>query len=691
MPFSPRLCASAPPLEHEDALDASQAKLIEEKAARKAARKAEREAAAQDNPRLCVSVPPQEPQGAQDVSEAKLIEEKAARKAARKAQREADAEEAEAIEAKLIEEKLARKAARKAARASEAVEKEEQEMTTPAKAACASDATITYAEPVESSPKRKSKEQAEVAEGGAKLNAKARRAALRAAKFGAAVATEQFSASGKEEGATAPQKRKRDKAEDGFASSSTDLSIEAYRTQHEIAVESGCPPPFQSFASAAPIFGKALSKALLAQGYLAPTPIQAQAWPIALSGQDMVAVAKTGSGKTCGFLLPALARIAARGPAPVPKKISFSKSEPATPSVLVLAPTRELALQILSEAEKFLSFVKARAVVLYGGTSKGPQIGELRKGADIIIATPGRLLDFSEGVPGQGITSPISLASVSYLVLDEADQMLDMGFEKDIRKIVDKCKPTGAPEQGGGAGGSQAGSRRQTLFFTATWPEKVKMTAASLTSSSAVQVRIGQGGGGSKLTANKNVSMEFIVCEWKEKVGKLKEYLSASLGQNENTVVFAATKGACDFLERELVISGTWCQAIHGDKEQWQREKTLGEFRAHVASGQRAILVATDVAARGLDIPGISLVVVYDFGNEKGGGAEPWVHRIGRTGRAGKKGRALTFYTADDKGAAELVQMAEEANQKVPDALKEMASWTVKKRRVHGFAKKWAK
>jgi len=647
MPFSPRLCASAPPLECEDALDASGVK---------------------------------------------LIEEKAARKAARKAQREADAKEAEAAETKLLEEKLARKAARKEARAREAVQKEEQEMATPAKAVCASDAAVTYAEPAQPTQKPNLKaEQAEAAEGGPKLNAKAKRAALRAAKFGAAVATEEFSASAKEEGATAPHKRKRDEAENGVASSSTDLSIEAYRTQHEIAVESGCPPPFQSFAAAAPIFGKALSKALLAQGYLAPTPIQAQAWPIALSGQDMVAVAKTGSGKTCGFLLPALARIAARGPAPVPKKISFSKSEPATPSVLVLAPTRELALQILSEAEKFVSFVKARAVVLYGGTSKGPQIGELRKGADIIIATPGRLLDFSEGVPGQGITSPISLNSVSYLVLDEADQMLDMGFEKDIRKIVDKCPKTGAPEQGGGAGGSHAGSRRQTLFFTATWPEKVKMTAASLTSTSAVQVRIGQGEGGSKLTANKNVSMEFIVCEWKEKVGKLKEYLSASLGQNENTVVFAATKGACDFLERELVISGTWCQAIHGDKEQWQREKTLGEFRAHVASGQRAILVATDVAARGLDIPGISLVVVYDFGNEKGGGAEPWVHRIGRTGRAGKKGRALTFYTADDKGAAELVQMAEEANQKVPDALKEMASWTVKKRRVHGFAKKRAK
>jgi len=403
----------------------------------------------------------------------------------------------------------------------------------------------------------------------------------------------------------------------------------------------------------------------------------------------MVAVAKTGSGKTLGFLLPALALIAERGPAPTPKKLSWSTSEPASPSVLVLAPTRELALQIASEAEKFAPAVWARVVTLYGGTPKGIQVGECRKGADVVIATPGRLIDLSSGSPGRGLASPISLAAVRYLVLDEADQMLDMGFEPDIRKIVDKCPKGG--QEGGGAGGAQALSRRQTLFFTATWPKKVEMTAASLTSNSAIQVRIGQGSGGDKLTANKNVTMEFIVCEWKQKIAKLKDYLSGNFGSNENAVVFAATKGGCDFLERELGESmpGVWCRAIHGDKLQWQREEMLGEFRAKVASGQRALLVATDVASRGLDIPGISLVVVFDFGGERGGGVEPWVHRIGRTGRAGKLGRALTFFTAEDKGARELVTIVEEANQKVPQALKDMAAWGGKARRKHGWAKGW--
>lgn len=487
---------------------------------------------------------------------------------------------------------------------------------------------------------------------------------------------------------------------EGKAIATNELGSAAFRKLHEILVDASCPAPFETFDTAAREFGAALAKALTAQGYVAPSPIQAQSWPIALAGQDIVAVAKTGSGKTCGFLLPALARIAKRGPAPTPKYVSrWSSEEFARPSVLVVAPTRELALQIAGEAEKFAPAVRARVVSLYGGTAKGPQIGELKKGADIVIATPGRLNDFCAGDPNRGFSPSISLESVTYLVLDEADRMLDMGFEPDIRKIVARCPETGAPEEGGGAGGSRGGSKRQTLFFTATWPKKVQAVAATFTSKSAVQVRIGQGAGGDKLTLNKSVTQEVVMCEFKQKVGKLQDYLKQSLAPSEAALVFASTKGACDFLGQKMkeaaAFKGMWCRVIHGDKEQWEREETLGEFRAKVAGGQQAVLIATDVAARGLDISGISLVVVYDFSiprHPPSAAVESFVHRVGRTGRAGKTGRALTLWSSEDeKAAPEFVRLLEEAGQKVPKELKDIAAWAKPAgagRKNHGWAKK---
>jgi ATP-dependent RNA helicase DDX5/DBP2 len=362
-----------------------------------------------------------------------------------------------------------------------------------------------------------------------------------------------------------------------------------------------------------------------------------------------------------------------------------------------VAPTRELALQIAGEAEKFAPAVRARVVVLYGGTPKGPQVGELRQGADIVIATPGRLNDLCAGDPKRGLSPSISLEAVTYLVLDEADQMLDMGFEPAIREIVARCPKIGAPEEGGGAGGARGGTRRQTLFFTATWPKKVQASAASFTSKAAVQVRIGQGAGGDKLTLNKNVTHEVVMSEFKEKAWALQSYIKRSLGPSESAVVFASTKGACDFLEQKMreAFKGTWCRALHGDKEQWEREEMLGEFRAKVAGGQQSVLVATDVAARGLDIPGISLVVVYDFSNARqpaGIAVENYVHRVGRTGRAGKTGRALTLWSSEDKGAPELVKLLEDAGQKVPKELKDIAAWARpagKGGRSHGWAKSW--
>jgi len=262
-----------------------------------------------------------------------------------------------------------------------------------------------------------------------------------------------------------PAVKKQKVAEDGSAV----LGADAFRKAHEIIVTccgSDSPAPFETFASACAEFGTPLEKALMAQGYSAPTPIQAQAWPIALQGRDMVAVASTGSGKTCGFLLPALARIAERGPHAPPS--NWGRATAAKPTVLVLAPTRELAQQIHVEAVKFASAVKARSVCIFGGVPKGEQCRELRGGADILIATPGRLLDLCAGQPDRGLAATVNLYAVNYLVLDEADRMLDMGFEEDMRKVIEMCPKTGEPAQGGGATGSKAGTARQSLFFSAT-------------------------------------------------------------------------------------------------------------------------------------------------------------------------------------------------------------------------------
>merc|ERR1712070_134115 len=335
----------------------------------------------------------------------------------------------------------------------------------------------------------------------------------------------------------------------------------------------------ETFDHAGPQIGAVLTKALKNQGYNAPTPIQAQGWPIALQGKDMVAVAATGSGKTCGFLVPALVRLGERGPAPRPK--SFFHKDPARPSILVLAPTRELTQQIAGEAAKFAPAVNGRVVSVYGGVPKGDQVRELKQGCDVLIATPGRLLDFCSGDPKRGISPSIELSNVTYLVLDEADRMLDMGFEPDIRKVVDMCPKTGKPEEAGGATGLLAGSMRQTLFFTATWPKDVQKTAASLTASEAVQVRIGQGSDGSKLTANSKVKQVIEVIKEEDKMSRLKEIIKTELHKGETAIVFASQKTVCDDLTRNLQKAGLgiWCQTIHSGKDQWVRDENLAKFR----------------------------------------------------------------------------------------------------------------
>ena len=423
-------------------------------------------------------------------------------------------------------------------------------------------------------------------------------------------------------------------------------AIAAFVAEHRIKVPEGAPAPFLTFQQAP--FPKRLTQALLKQGYTSPSPIQAQAWPIALSGKDIVAVAKTGSGKTCGFLLPALCRVVRDGACAAPEmEMVDGRFRPAavTPSAIVLAPTRELAIQIGDECMKFCPAAGAKVVTLYGGASKGDQLRALRGGADVVVATPGRLNDFL--APPPGFSAPVRATHAKYVVLDEADRMLDMGFEPQIKKILKMCP-----------------SARQTLMFTATWPEAVRKIAEQFTSE-PTHVRIGEGG--TRLTANTSITQTVEIIEEEAKLDRAIAVLRANIVDGARGIVFCGTKRRCDFVDRKIKACGLRSAgAVHGDKDQAEREYALDLFR----KGKAPVLVATDVAARGLDIPGVSFVLVYDFPLQ----TEDYVHRIGRTGRAGAVGASHCFFTEDNTHAArELVQILEGAAQTVPDALRDMA------------------
>ncbi|XP_071734990.1 DEAD-box ATP-dependent RNA helicase 14-like [Rutidosis leptorrhynchoides] len=408
-------------------------------------------------------------------------------------------------------------------------------------------------------------------------------------------------------------------------SAGSGLSPDAYRRRHEITVSgNNVPPPFSSFEDTG--FPSQLLQQVLKAGFSAPTPIQAQSWPIALQNRDIVAVAKTGSGKTLGYLIPGFIHLK-----------RTRKNPQLSPTVLVLSPTRELATQIQDEAHKFGNAINISCTCLYGGAPKGPQLSELARGTDIVVATPGRLNDILE-------MKKVSLSEVTYLVLDEADRMLDMGFEPQIRKIVNAL-PT----------------RRQTLMYTATWPKEVRKIAADLLKN-PVQVNIGNI---NELVANKSIKQHVEVLTYMEKHRRL-EQIIRSQTPGSKIIIFCSTKKMCDQLARNLTRP-FGAAAIHGDKSQGERDHVLSQFR----SGSCPVLVATDVAARGLDVKDIRVVVNYDFPT----GVEDYVHRIGRTGRAGATGEAYTFFGDQDaKHASDLLKILEGANQQVPPQLREMAS-----------------
>jgi superfamily II DNA/RNA helicase len=304
------------------------------------------------------------------------------------------------------------------------------------------------------------------------------------------------------------------------------------------------------------------------------------------------------------------------------------------PIVLILAPTRELAVQIQNEANKFGHGCKIRSTCCYGGVSRGPQARDLSSGVDICIATPGRLIDFVE-------SRTTNLRRVTYLVLDEADRMLDMGFEPQVRKIVQDIRHD-----------------RQTLLWSATWPREIQSLARDLCREEPVHINIGS----LELTASHNIKQTVEVVTTPEKRRKLNELLEKIMDGRSKILIFTETKKGCDDLTKELRLDGWPALCIHGDKSQSERDWVLREFR----ESKSPIMIATDVASRGLDVKDIVYVINYDFPRQ----IEDYVHRIGRTGRAGNKGHAYSFFSEDKaKLAKELIAVMREAHQNVPAEL----------------------
>ncbi|KAI5928689.1 p68 RNA helicase [Camillea tinctor] len=405
--------------------------------------------------------------------------------------------------------------------------------------------------------------------------------------------------------------------------------VERFRRDHQITVSGhDVPKPVETFDEAG--FPRYVMDEVKAQGFPAPTAIQSQGWPMALSGRDVVGIAETGSGKTLTYCLPAIVHINAQ-PLLAPGD---------GPIVLVLAPTRELAVQIQQEITKFGKSSRIRNTCVYGGVPRGPQIRDLTKGVEVCIATPGRLIDMLEG-------GKTNLRRVTYLVLDEADRMLDMGFEPQIRKIIGQIRPD-----------------RQTLMWSATWPKEVRALASEF-QTDFIQVNIGS----MDLSANHRITQVVEVVSEGEKRDRMIKHLEKIMDNKENkALIFVGTKRVADDITRFLRQDGWPALSIHGDKQQNERDWVLDQFK----TGKSPIMVATDVASRGIDVRNITHVINYDYPNN----SEDYIHRIGRTGRAGAKGTAITFFTTDNsKQARDLVGVLQEAKQQIDPRLHEMTRY----------------
>jgi ATP-dependent RNA helicase DDX3X len=399
-----------------------------------------------------------------------------------------------------------------------------------------------------------------------------------------------------------------------------DIPVEASAQDGEV------PRPIQEFAELDKLLPEIVRHNLELSRYTVPTPVQKYALPISIGGRDLMACAQTGSGKTAAFLVPMIAMLMTSD-LPQPGG-GQGRSRKHYPHALVMAPTRELATQIYDEARKFTYRTHLRPVVVYGGQDIKQQFRELERGVDIIVATPGRLYDMIE-------RAKISMSLVNYLVFDEADRMLDMGFEPQIRQIVQDCD---MPRES-----------RQTSMFSATFPKEIQRLAQDFLKS-YVFLAVGRVG-----STTQNIVQKVIYASdnEKEKREKLLTILSECSGL---TLIFVETKRAADGLEDWLIKEGINATSIHGDRSQGEREGALAEFRC----GRCPVLVATSVAARGLDIPNVLHVINFDMPNS----IDDYVHRIGRTGRCGNVGTAIAFVSEKNRNVLrELYDTLKETQQ----------------------------
>ena len=356
---------------------------------------------------------------------------------------------------------------------------------------------------------------------------------------------------------------------------------------------------FESLGLSQPIL-----QALALKEYSNATPIQQQAIPTVLTGRDLLGIAQTGTGKTAAFMLPSIDRLVR----------SNRRAGPRACRMLILAPTRELAGQIAESARAYSHFSQMRVATVFGGTSIGKNRQDVARGVDILVATPGRLIDLIE-------QRCLTLAEVEILVLDEADQMLDLGFIHALKQIV-RLLP----------------AKRQTLFFSATMPKSIKELADKFLTDPA-QVSVAP-----QATTAERVEQYVSFCQQSEKQALLTMMLRAGFGDRGNmdrVLIFSRTKHGADRIVKLLAGSGIPANAIHGNKSQPQRERALAEFKG----GKAKILVATDIAARGIDVTGVSHVINFELPNV----SEQYVHRIGRTARAGAAGVAISYCAEDER------------------------------------------
>ncbi|XP_024919346.1 DEAD-box helicase 3 X-linked a isoform X2 [Cynoglossus semilaevis] len=446
-----------------------------------------------------------------------------------------------------------------------------------------------------------------------------------------------------------------------FSGSNTGINFEKYDDIPVEATGNNCPPHIESFHDVD--MGEIIMGNINLTRYTRPTPVQKYAIPIIKAKRDLMACAQTGSGKTAAFLLPVLSQIYTEGPGDALQAAKSSGQENGRygrrkqyPISLVLAPTRELALQIYDEARKFAYRSHVRPCVVYGGADIGQQIRDLERGCHVLVATPGRLVDMME-------RGKIGLDYCNYLVLDEADRMLDMGFEPQIRRIVeqDTMPPKGM---------------RQTMMFSATFPKEIQILARDFLED-YIFLAVGRVG-----STSENITQKVVWVEELDKRSFLLDLLNAT-GKDSLTLVFVETKKGADSLEDFLYREGYACTSIHGDRSQRDREEALHQFRC----GQCPILVATAVAARGLDICNVKHVINFDLPSD----IEEYVHRIGRTGRVGNLGLATSFFNDKNSNITkDLLDILVEAKQEVPSWLESLAYEHQHKTTTRGRSKRFS-